>query len=251
MVDANCTGSAAADRRSFAAHTADGRRSHLARRASEPPGDAGLFQDRVGGVSALDGDRHRDFPAGTVGARPYLMAALAPLPHSCPSGLSKQAPDGLPVVLHAARAKAVVQERSTGCRTGAKEMQYSSSRRSGWLCLINSGAQSIRASMIPPKVSASRTRPGISSLVATRTPVSSQTTNSTLNEYAIRSIPFHKARNLEHGRPEGKDRIAHRSSSATPRVQLRRRSRTSESPAAASGHAPRSNIMSEPGRPQT
>lgn len=230
MPDANRTGSGAADRHAFAAHTADDRLSRIARRGSEPPGDTSLFQDGVGGVSALDRDGHRDFPAGAVGARPYLMAAFAPLAYPFPSGLSEQAPDGLPVVLHAARARAVVQERSTGCRTGAKETQYSSSGRSGWFCLINSGAQSIRASMMPPKVSASRTRPGMSSLVATRTPVSSQTTNSTLNEYAIRSLPFRKARNLAHGGPESKDRNARRSSSATPRAQLRRGSRTLNHP---------------------
>ncbi len=230
MPDANRTGSGATDRRAFAAHTADDRFSRIARRPSEPPGDTGLLQDGVGGVSALDGDGHRDLPAGAVGTRPYLMAALAPLPYSYPSGLSEQAPDGLPVVLHAARTRAVVQERSTGCRTGAKETQYSSSGRSGWFCLINSGAQSIRASMMPPKVSASRTRPGMSSLVATRTPVSSQTTNSTLNEYAIRSVPFRKARNLKHGRPERKDRIARRSSSATPRERSCRNSQTLSRP---------------------
>ncbi len=176
-----------------------------------------------------------------------------PVPCSAPQTLAALidvvTPAGLPIVLHAARA--VVQERRTGCRTGAKETQYSSSGRSGWFCLISSGAQSIRASMMPPKVSASRTRPGMSSLVATRTPVSSQTTSSTLNEYAIPSVPFRKARKLEHGRPEGKHRIAHRSSSAPPRAQLRRGSRTFEPPAMASGHAPRSNITSKPGRPQT
>lgn len=160
-------------------------------------------------------------------------------------------PAGRPIVLHAAGARAVVQERRTGCRTGAKETHYSSSGRSGWFCLISAGAQSIRASMMPPKVSASRTRPGMSSLIATRTPVSSQMSSSTLNECAIPSVPFRKARKLEHSRPEGKHRIAHRSSSAPPRAQLRRGSRTFEPPAMASGHAPRSDITSKPGRPQT